>query len=369
MKKIIILCMTLFIGITFSQTTYNSSDFGSAGYSFLESKSSSNLNLFDFSLTGTNHTWNYATIGVDQSYEKKVLDPDNTKYMDAFLTECILNTGNPATCTTTWNTLTDIARLEFDSIETGALTVYDITSMMTYSSGYLVANIQGAEIKDTNNNKVPVTAEFTDKDTVFVFPMNFNDNHTSHGKWGVDLTPLGYNLQLVVDYTRNYTVEGWGSLITPYKLHSSVLKVRTQIDEVDSLYFNGTSFGVPRTIVQYTWFDPNYGMPVMQASGQISGVTETIEQVTFMDSTYVGINEDNLLQLSVYPNPVIDELTVSFNDQLVYTHAVILDASGKELKRFNKVANMNISDLSKGSYFVGVFNDSRPIGFKQFSKQ
>lgn len=369
MKKLLTLCLGVLSFSGFAQTTYNIADFGTAGYAFLESKSTTSLGLHNFSLTGTNYTWDYSLLTVDKSYERQVLDPNNTQYKAPYLAECIANTGNPITCNTNWNNLTDIARVEFDSIPTGILTVYDVTSLMSYSGGYLVANIQGAEIKDTSNTKVPVTSEFTDKDTVFVFPMNYNDVHSSHGLWDVDLTPLGYNAQLYIDYDRNYTVEGWGSLITPYKFHNDVLKVRTQIDEVDSLVYNGFPAGsINRTIVQYTWFDPNYGMPVLQASGQMSGSTETIEEVTFMDSTFVGIVDDNLTQLNVYPNPTSDFIKVSFNETVPFTHAVVIDVTGKEYLRTKVLTNINVSQLAEGTYFVGVFNDKKPVGFRKFTK-
>ncbi len=370
MKKITTLVLALIATGAMSQTTYNVGDYGTPGYGFKQTVNINNLGLFDFAQTGTNHTWNYATLTQEDNALKEVLDPNSTDYHNVWIAACSFNTGNPVQCNTDWNALTDIARIELDSLATPLLTVYELTSLMELTGNDLIINIEGAKVKDTAGNIIPVTADFEDVDTALVFPLNYNNTHTSKGKWRVDLNPLGYDIILVVSYTRNYTVEGWGSLVTPYKLHNDVLKMRTQIDEIDSLYYNGFPFGQPRTVVQYTWFDPGYGMPVMEATGQKSGSTETMERLTYLDSTVIGINEDNLTQLSVFPNPTTEKLTVDFKESVEYTHAVIMDATGKVmLSNIKNIKSIDVTTLAKGSYFVGIYNNDKPVGFKQFSRQ
>lgn len=373
MIKLITLVFLLFSISAFSQATYTMSNYGGVGYSLKLTTVTSGLGSQDFSLTGANYNWDYSSLGRNSNQPEEILNPDNTGYKVPYITQCTFSSGNPFACNTKWNDFTDIATLELDSLATPILTIYDVTALMSIKNNVLVTNIQGAKAADSGNIVVPITSEYIDKDTVYAFPLNYLNQHTSKGKWEVDLNSIGRDIALKVSYTRSYEVEGWGELITPYKTHLSVLKVKTIIDEIDSVRYQTFSFGIPRKTVKYTWFDPAYGLPVMEATGQIDIFNmETITQVKYLDSTtFAGINEVNLPQLNIYPNPATDNLKILGNNNQ-YNVLRIYSLAGKLIETFKVNSNentINVSELKKGYYLLKAFNNEKQVGVVRLIKE
>lgn len=366
----VVLIMSLSVS---SQIIYTSNNLGNAGYSLKLTTVNSGMSGFDFSLTGASYSWDYSTLGRDFNQQEEILNPDNTGYKVPFITQCTFSSGNPFACNTSWNNLTDIAFLELDSLVTPILTVYDVTALSSINSNVLVTNIQGAKAADSGNVVVPITSEYIDKDTVYAFPLNYLNQHTSKAKWQVDLNSIGRDIALKVSYTRSYEVEGWGSITTPYKIHSNVLKVKTVIDEIDSVRYQTFSFGIPRKTVKYTWFDPAYGMPIMEATGQIDIFnSETITQVKYLDSTTVaGIKEHDIKEFKLYPNPASDFINIA-EVGYDFTQINFYSVSGKLVKEYKAVNNsnkINISYLNKGSYIVKFYNQKELVGISRLIKE
>ena len=70
--------------------------------------------------------------------------------------------------------------------------------------------------------------------------------------------------------------------------------------------------------------------------------------------------EENLSSTSIYPNPTSDILNIK-NENLI-KELVITDISGKEIKRFNcdsKESTLDISELDKGIYLIGIRTDKK----------
>ena len=371
MKKVSLFIASFFIGaIGISQITYEASDYATAGYSMKQSRTTLNMSSFDFSTTGTNYVWNFSSLQKEENEVEEVLSGNNSGYQAAFIGQCILGGGNPITCNSTWNDYSDQARLLVDSLDAQVFTIYDVTTIMSFDGNDLIANVQGAKVDDTSGNRIPITSEYSDKDTVYNFPLSFGNTFISHGTWEIDMNPVGFDLRVVANYDRNYEVDGWGSLITPYKYHNDVLRVRTQIDEIDSVYFNGFPFAMERVIVQYSWFDLNYGLPVMEAIGQINNNVELINSVTYLDSTdYSSIQENKVFRFNIFPNPAQEFITISSDKNRMITSIKVMTLEGKEVLR-TPVRNdrINISSLKKGTYLIGLYNENKAIGIKKFTK-
>ncbi len=371
MNKVYLLIVSFFIGaIGISQITYQATNYATAGYSMKQSRTTLNMAAFDFATTGTNYVWDFSSLQKEENKVEKVLSGSNSGYQAAFIGQCILNGGNPITCNSTWNDYSDQARLLADSIDAQVFTIYDVTTIMSFNGNDLVANVQGAKVDDTSGNRIPITSEYTDKDTVYNFPLSFGNTFTCHGTWEIDMNPVGFDVRVIANYDRNYEVDGWGSLITPYKYHSDVLRVRTQIDEIDSAYLNGFPFATERIMVQYSWFDLNYGLPVMEALGQINNNIEEINAVTYLDSTnYSSIKEKQALTFKVFPNPAQEFITISSSENIKFTTIRILTMDGKEVLRSQaNNSNINIFSLDKGTYLIGLYDENNVVGMKKFTK-
>jgi len=75
--------------------------------------------------------------------------------------------------------------------------------------------------------------------------------------------------------------------------------------------------------------------------------------------TKVGINEQDKVQLQVYPNPTTGQLTIN-NEQLTINNVEIFDIYGKKHHLITSSSNhlINISHLPAGVYFVKITTDT-----------
>ncbi len=95
-------------------------------------------------------------------------------------------------------------------------------------------------------------------------------------------------------------------------------------------------------------------------------------QAPFMNQIFIAPQD---LNITSYPNPVSDELTIDFSSETLQEALVeIVDISGKELLTkpaenlsFQPLIQIRISDLSTGAYFLRVIADSR-VFTSQFIK-
>ena len=89
------------------------------------------------------------------------------------------------------------------------------------------------------------------------------------------------------------------------------------------------------------------------------------------DSVYVGINELKQLQLSLFPNPATDKITVERSGTVKETNLAIVDIEGQEFitsQITEPKTQVDISNLTSGVYFVRVTND-RTVVVRKFVKE
>ena len=76
---------------------------------------------------------------------------------------------------------------------------------------------------------------------------------------------------------------------------------------------------------------------------------------------YVGINAIAASNISIYPNPTSDILTIrdiQTNSSIGIQKIEILDLSGRLIKQYNNTSTIDISCLAKGTYLLMyVIND------------
>mgnify|MGYP001949680983 FL=1 len=343
-----------------SQLSYTSGYHASGSYSQPMTTVSAGIFAFDFDTTGANITWDYNLLGMDLSGRKYTVTPASSGYQAPFITQCILS-GGGFTCLTKWNRLTNLGMVDLDSLNAVVFTLYDVMTMAKKSSSHLIGNIKGLKIKDTNGLTVPVVTEYANADTIFTFPFTYQDSGKSYAQWGLDLNSIGQNIQYKVTYDRNWVVEGWGKLITPYQTHHNVLKVKTTLNQVDSVIFMTTPFGIPRKIVEYTWYDANFGLPIMKAEGIESIGIVTITSVQYYDTRIVGLSEDSKESIfSVYPNPTSSILNIVNTNKNVVAYRIV-DIQGKIIIT-SKISNsINVDSYPSGIYMIQLLNESNSV--------
>ena len=80
----------------------------------------------------------------------------------------------------------------------------------------------------------------------------------------------------------------------------------------------------------------------------------------------VGINELDAIQLSIFPNPTSEQLTIDTKLKLKEIH--IMDLSGKMVKQFTPAKSLNVSDIPNGIYFIKIMGEKNMV-IKKFVKQ
>jgi hypothetical protein len=210
---------------------------------------------------------------------------------------------------------------------------------------------------------IPIPAGADTIETVYPLPLNYNDQYNGTRYIEISVPSLGYFSQY---RTVQSYVEAWGTLITPYGSFQT-LKVRKEIDEVDSIYVDSLGFGfnIPRPhVTEYHWLANGKKLPVMIYSDLgIGGAT--IEYQDSLRST-LGINDDSNSWLQVYPNPVNELMNiegfaggetvmlVASDGRLVY------NVRNSVLGRFQ----INTGSLPSGAYHLLVINEGGFISRK-----
>ena len=87
-----------------------------------------------------------------------------------------------------------------------------------------------------------------------------------------------------------------------------------------------------------------------------------------INQTSNSIGDIDFDKISIYPNPVVDELIIR-NDELSINSVEIVDFTGKTVKNQSSVVNsINVSSLSQGVYFLKMKTDKGVIT-KKFIKK
>jgi len=217
-----------------------------------------------------------------------------------------------------------------------------------------------------------VPLAFDNKDIIYNLPLNYNDVDSCDADASLSLPGLGY---YAFTQHRVSTVEGWGTLITPYGSFNTI-KVKSVVTGHDTLYLDTLSigFGVDRQLVtEYKWLGVGEGIPLLQINTTDAGGTEVITSIRYRDSVravFTAVNdiEDENQSLSVMPNPLTDKSVIGI--KLRKSNAMrieLLDVTGKlisvladklMLEGSNEIImDKNALQLKSGVYFIKAYGD------------
>ncbi len=253
---------------------------------------------------------------------------------------------------------------------------YQITSLplpgITLSDAYDFLKESGSQWKQVGigytMNGTPVPFVYSAADIIYRFPMNYGNIDSCNFKYGLPfpIPSLGYYGETG---QRHNTVDGWGSLTTPFGTFNT-LRVTSVINAIDTVYVDALGFGfnIPRpTRYEYKWLANGMKVPVLQINATDVAGTIVINDIQYIDSLrsdvpHVGITENTTsdFDINIYPNPANNNIVVSsnMNDKGI---VVITNVLGETVLETNFVAKqtINIEHLSEGVYFVSVQNKNR----------
>lgn len=288
MKNLILFISLFCFGFMMSnaQGTYTSADYADKNDTFLISTATTlSMALLNFSSTGTNKSWDFSSLQASTQAQTRFIDPNKSGYKESFLFSCILGGGNIFTCPSQWTNIANLAIASSDTTDLQVITLANSVDFYKNSTSSLSQALKGMTVI-SGQTPVPLTIEYENPDVIYKFPMNYGNKDTSISNYTIDVTDFGIDFIYKQQQTRMNNVDGWGSLITPYKTFPSVLRLRTVIQPKDTTVIGGIA--VPTSLTKnviYSWFDPAYEYPVLVVKGTIGLFNiETFTEVTYIDS-------------------------------------------------------------------------------------
>jgi len=171
--------------------------------------------------------------------------------------------------------------------------------------------------------------------------------------------------------TRTTTVDGWGTIVTPfYTTPVNCIRLRSETDEVDSVTFNGITFGLPLTTVEYKWLVAGQHYPAMWITATSMNGTETNTAARYRDSSRnvlaVPSVQQPLQVLAVYPSPAHSTITLQLPAAWLQYQIAVYDMQGKAVLTAN-TKTMNVEKLPAGTYLIRAVSGTDQ-GIARFTK-
>lgn len=237
-----------------------------------------------------------------------------------------------------------------DTIGAGPITLTNVYSFYTNSSKVFKAEGIGYQYSG-----FPLASMYKDDDEIYQFPLNFGDIDTSTFNFKFSIP--GDLFALVQSGTRVNNADGWGTIKTPFGEYKDVLRLKTFVDEIDTVTSQFGKFPIPRKTLTYRWLSTTERIPVMEVQGTIVAQTGkfTPTQVRYRDGYIAKLSTGDVSQegLVLYPNPGNGVVVISGLKE--GEHWVMRDIMGKEMK-ITRVgeAGFDSGDLPAGVYFISV---------------
>jgi PKD repeat protein len=116
---------------------------------------------------------------------------------------------------------------------------------------------------------LPQTGKHTDPDEIYVFPLEYGDKDST--TFDVEV-PISAGIKIGSFFrsgNRVTTVDGWGTISTPYAKNVSCIRVKSIITELDSIEVPtaSLSFGQTITRIEYKWLSTTEKIPLLTITG------------------------------------------------------------------------------------------------------
>lgn len=150
------------------------------------------------------------------------------------------------------------------------------------------------------------------------------------------------------------SVDGYGTVITPKGTYSNVLRIKRMRTATQTI----ASLPVPMTATytneSYQWVSQSDGMVFSFAinSFVFNGNTNVSKSVSYLDPGVLSTADLNQKaeELTIYPNPSSDLITVTSKDDIKKVTVIALD--GKIVLTADNSEKIDVSKLSKGVYIL-----------------
>lgn len=213
---------------------------------------------------------------------------------------------------------------------------------------------------------IPIGATYSDEDELYKFPLAYGNRDSTTFKLSTPsntMIPFTYKKQ---GY-RITEADGWGTITTPYGTASCLRVVTTQYSmdtiTISALPAGFNKFGFPNYMRSYQWLTASEKIPYLEVMGNVVAGNFTPTQVRYRDRARVitAMPEESFSPvISVFPNPAVDELTITTVQQEALS-IEITDLQGKLVRQLSVEGRgpvdqhkINVAGLAKGLYILNV---------------
>lgn len=342
MKKIILSSLIL-IGFniqTEAQITITASDVPASGDT-LRSSAADITTSIDLSTTGANSVWDFS-----------LLEP-TSQAIDTYKSALSVSPLLVLSLNGAYGLRTDVSGLTGGlSLPVSITDFYQFYQKRTNPSKY-VGRGYGATISG-----VTAPLAYGDEDEIYFFPLTFGNNNNSTFSLATTIPSLG---DLKIDGTRTTDVDGWGTIVTPFfTTPTQCIRVKSTIDEIDSLVISGTPIGFPRTTIEYKWLVAGSHYPALVVTASSLLGTETVTSIRFKDKYRQLASIPNLQsiakQLNAYPNPSNDKIKIDIPSSWQNYLIDVFDMKGTQVLSIVNKSELDLKELSAGKYLVRVIS-------------
>lgn len=244
-----------------------------------------------------------------------------------------------------------------------------------YKNTPAVYEVEGMGLKI---NGIPVPAFYTDKDELYIFPLQYGDKDSTSFRFS---TPTSTAIPIV--YRKNgyriTNIDGWGSITTPYGTYNNCIRLITTQYSKDTIIYNSSFGSIPITFKNYQrsyqWLSPDEKIPVLEVSGGINPNTGTFTPNNIRyryDAAKVNVPEILKNQIiNIFPNPSNGIFYLPNVFSTNHIQISLYNTIGQNV--FNYTDEINFSDnvqidashLPNGQYF-GFVKDQNTIYYFNF---
>ena len=333
----------------FSQITVTDSDLIDVGDVLYEAVDSVSGSTIQIGSSGANQTWDFSMLEENEVNSIEYLDPTSTPFgfMHPTANICTNEYGEYQYFNKSSSSVQIVGFDDQQALNPLTVLPLPLTYPMQFSTGPILV------INETEENPF------------------FPDSIAPLLTFGAAHTADSIKFEVVVE--NNFVVDGYGDVILPMGSFSA-LRVAVTSTNTQNMFIYCTDtlsgiasgwYPVPQQIFPssgeteidyfYQWWsnDASAGFTLVNIDVDEYGYNDGDGKVQFLTNNPTFIEENNDLEVSVFPIPAIDKLNIDTHyDEFV--NLEVLDAAGRLVlkKDFLKATSIDLSDFAQGFYSV-----------------
>ena len=329
-----------------AQITITAADMPVAGDTFIYSNVSTTATTISPADSGANFTWNYALTATSQGMDIYKTHAQVSPFLSFSLPSDIYG----------YQTADSIPGIGLLASGVTIQNLYTFFEKIDIPSAY-VASAFSATI-----SSFPVGTNYTEPDVWYIFPLTYGNVDSNN--YELDISLLTYGALKEAGY-RKTTVDGWGTITTPYyTTPTPCIRVRSEIHEVDSITISGFPLGIPRNTVEYKWLVNGDHQPALWVTSNVLLGAETVSTIKYRDrlpvvppdtTTAVRNVQNETTTVSAYPNPSASGVfTLSIPKGWTNYQVAVYDVQSRLVATQQNEPVINIQSLPAGNYVARV---------------